>query len=276
MPQTLADWLQACSLPKSEARMLLQHAGGYTRARQITCAEDILPESVLASLNHLAERRLRGEPMAYLLGEREFYGRMFAVNPNVLIPRPETEHLVEAVLRHLPQNGKVWDMGTGSGIIAVTIALERPDVFVRASDISPAALDTAKANAAKLGAEVEFACGSWFDVDRPSEQHGYDVIVSNPPYIEAEDDHLRQGDLRFEPQNALTDFSDGLSAFRVLAEKAGVYLKAGGWLMVEHGYNQGDAVRYLFSDNGFAEVVTLPDLAGLERLTIGRLKEIKS
>lgn len=275
MPQTLADWLRVCSLPKSEARMLLQYAGGYTRARQITCAEDILPESVLESLSHLVRRRLCGEPMAYLLGEREFYGRMFAVNPNVLIPRPETEHLVEAVLRHLPQNGKVWDMGTGSGIIAVTVALERPDVFVRASDISLAALDTAKVNAAKLGAEVEFACGSWFDVDRPSEQHDYDVIVSNPPYIEAKDSHLWQGDLRFEPQNALTDFSDGLSAFRVLACEAGIYLKVGGWLMVEHGYNQGSAVRTLFEDNGFSEVETLADLAGLDRLTIGCLKAIK-
>ncbi|QEY25133.1 peptide chain release factor N(5)-glutamine methyltransferase [Neisseria zalophi] len=275
MPQTLADWLRSCSLSRSEARMLLQYAGGYTRARQITCAEDILSESVLVSLNHLVDRRLQGEPMAYLLGEREFYGRIFAVNPNVLIPRPETEHLVEAVLRYLPQNGSVWDVGTGSGIIAVTIALARPDVHVRASDISPAALDTAKVNAAKLGAEIEFTCGSWFDVDRPSEKHSYDVIVSNPPYIEAEDGHLRQGDLRFEPQNALTDFSDGLSAFRVLACEAGIYLKVGGWLMVEHGYNQGSAVRTLFEDNGFSEVETLPDLAGLDRLTIGRLKAIK-
>ncbi len=272
MPQTLNQWLQACPLPKNEARMLLQHAGGYTRAQLVTRGQETLPDAVAAAAAALAERRIGGEPMAYILGTREFYGRIFQVNGSVLIPRPETEHLVEAVLEHLPQGGKVWDLGTGSGIIAVTVALERPDAVVRASDISAQALQTAAANAHTLGADIEFACGSWFDAGRPSENRTYDIIVSNPPYIEAGDSHLQQGDLRFEPQNALTDFSDGLSCIRTLVQEAGRWLKTGGVLLVEHGYNQGAAVRALFEQNGFAQVATRQDLAGLDRLTLGRLK----
>ncbi|WP_373795908.1 peptide chain release factor N(5)-glutamine methyltransferase [Neisseria dentiae] len=272
MPQTLNQWLQACPLPKNEARMLLQHAGGYTRAQLVTRGQETLPDDVAAAAAVLADRRIGGEPMAYILGTREFYGRIFQVDGSVLIPRPETEHLVEAVLEHLPPNGRVWDLGTGSGIIAVTVALERPDAVVRASDISPQALQTAAANARALGANIEFACGSWFDAGRPSESRTYDIIVSNPPYIEAGDSHLQQGDLRFEPQNALTDFSDGLSCIRTLAQEAGGRLKAGGMLLVEHGYNQGAAVRALFEQNGFVQVETRQDLAGLDRLTLGRLK----
>ncbi len=272
MPQTLNQWLQACPLPKNEARMLLQHAGGYTRAQLVTRGQETLPDDVAAAAAVLADRRIGGEPMAYILGTREFYGRIFQVDGSVLIPRPETEHLVEAVLEHLPPNGRVWDLGTGSGIIAVTVALERPDAVVRASDISPQALQTAAANARALGANIEFACGSWFEAEGPSESRTYDIIVSNPPYIEAGDSHLQQGDLRFEPQNALTDFSDGLSCIRTLAQEAGGRLKAGGMLLVEHGYNQGAAVRALFEQNGFVQVETRQDLAGLDRLTLGRLK----
>lgn len=272
MQQTLNQWLQACPLPKNEARMLLQHAGGYTRAQLVTRGQETLPDDVASAASELAERRIGGEPVAYILGTREFYGRTFQVNGSVLIPRPETEHLVEAVLEHLPPNGRVWDLGTGSGIIAITVALERPDAAVRASDISPQALQTAAANARALGANIEFACGSWFDAGRPSENRACDIIVSNPPYIEAGDSHLQQGDLRFEPQNALTDFSDGLSCIRTLAQEAGGRLKAGGMLLVEHGYNQGAAVRALFEQNGFGQVETRQDLAGLDRLTLGRLK----
>ena len=162
---TLDEWLRQSALPKNEARMLLQYALGYTRAQLVTRGTDNLAESALQTLEALAQRRLKGEPMAYLLGEREFYGRRFAVNPHVLIPRPETEHLVEAVLKRLPPQGRMWDLGTGSGAIAVTVALERVDADVRASDISVGALDTARQNAAELGAKVEFAQGSWFDTD---------------------------------------------------------------------------------------------------------------
>ena len=242
---TFDEWLGLSKLPKNEARMLLQYASGYTRVQLLTRGGEEIPDEVRQRADRLAQRRLKGEPMAYLLGEREFYGRRFAVNPHVLIPRPETEHLV-------------------------TVALERVDADVRASDISVGALDTARQNAAELGAKVEFAQGSWFDTDRPSEGR-YDVIVSNPPYIEDGDEHLSQGDLRFEPQNALTDFSDGLSHIRHITQEAPKYLKANGWLLFEHGYDQGEAVRNIMLENGFAEVATEQDLAGLDRVTLGRL-----
>ncbi|PSJ81357.1 peptide chain release factor N(5)-glutamine methyltransferase [Neisseria iguanae] len=267
---TLEQWLRQSALPKNEARMLLQYISGYSRVQLITQGDAEMPSEMAAKLAVVAQRRLNGEPMAYILGEREFYGRMFAVNRNVLIPRPETEHLVEAAMARLPQGGRVWDLGTGSGAIAATIALERPDAQVRASDISSGALVIAKMNAQNLNASVEFASGPWFDVDRPSEPYNYDVIVSNPPYIEADDEHLLQGDLRFEPQRALTDFSDGLSGIRELAAGAPKYLKSGGWLLLEHGCNQGEAARRILTANGFAQVETLPDLAGLDRITLGQ------
>ncbi|SUA25211.1 HemK protein [Neisseria gonorrhoeae] len=194
----------------------------------LTRGGEEMPDEIRQRADRLAQRRLNGEPVAYILGVREFYGRRFTVNPNVLIPRPETEHLVEAVLARLPENGRVWDLGTGSGAVAVTVALERPDAFVRASDISTPALETARKNAADLGARVEFAHGSWFDTDMPSERQ-WDIIVSNPPYIENGDKHLSQGDLRFEPQIALTDFSDGLSCIRTLAQGAPDRLAEGGF-----------------------------------------------
>ncbi|ASK27692.1 peptide chain release factor N(5)-glutamine methyltransferase [Neisseria chenwenguii] len=267
---TLDEWLRACPLPRSEARMLLQFAGGFSRAELVTRGNEALPGVAAEALAALVARRQAGEPVAYILGERGFYGRMFAVNPSVLIPRPETEHLVEAAMARLPQGGRVWDLGTGSGAVAVTLALERPDAAVRASDISEEALETAQGNAAKLGAAVEFALGSWFAVDRPSEKNSYDVIVSNPPYIEKDDAHLQQGDLRFEPQNALTDFSDGLTCIRALASGAPEYLKTGGWILLEHGYNQGNEVQKILINQEFENVETLPDLAGLDRVTFGQ------
>ena len=176
---------------------------------------------------------------------------------------------MEAALQHLPPQGRVWDLGTGSGIVAVTLACERPDASVLASDISPAALAVARQNAADNGADVSFAYGSWFDIDRPSEKHSFDLLVSNPPYIEADDGHLQQGDLRFEPANALTDFSDGLSCIRELAAHGAEYLKPGGCLIMEHGWNQGAAVRQILEAAGWTEIETQTDLAGLERITQG-------
>lgn len=267
---TPRQFLLSTALPKSEARLLLQYVCQCSAAELICRDQDALDGLQTASLHDLAARRSAGEPMAYLLGSREFYGRLFRTSPAVLIPRPETEHLVEAVLEKLPPQGRVWDLGTGSGALAVTLACERSDAAVFASDVSEAALEVARENARLLGAAAAFGCGSWFDVGRPPEfQGGYDVIVSNPPYIEAGDPHLQQGDLRFEPQNALTDFADGLSCIRTLAAQAAAHLKPQGWLMVEHGYNQGTAVRQIFAANGWQNVETRRDLAGLERLTIG-------
>lgn len=268
---TPRQFLCSADLPKNEARLLLQHVCNCTAAQLICRDQERLSEIQTALLNDLAVRRSSGEPMAYLLGSREFYGRPFKTTSAALIPRPETEHLVEAVLEKLPPQGRVWDLGTGSGAVAVTLACERPDAAVFASDVSTAALALARENARLLGAEAAFGSGSWFDVERQAEwSDGYDVIVSNPPYIEAGDPHLQQGDLRFEPQNALTDFADGLSCIRTLAAEAATYLKPQGWLMVEHGYNQGDAVRRIFTENGWQNVETRRDLAGLERLTVGQ------
>lgn len=267
---TLEDYLRQTALPKNEARLLAQAATGYTRAQLLTCDREPLPPDTAAALAALEQRRLNGEPVAYILGEREFYGRPFAVSPATLIPRPETEHLVEAALTHLPPDGRAWDIGTGSGIIAVTLACERPDAHITATDISPAALAVAEQNAAAHRARVLFACGSWFDALPADPQVPFHLIVSNPPYIEKNDPHLQQGDLRFEPPSALTDFSDGLSCIRILAQGAPARLADGGWLMVEHGYDQGEAAREIFAAAGLRHIETLPDLAGHERVTIGQ------
>ena len=267
---TIDQLLRHSGLPRLEARMLLEAATGYNHAALLMRGAECLSENQAAQWQQMLVRRLAGEPMAYILGNREFYGRPFATTPATLIPRPETEHLVEAVLARLPNNGKVWDLGTGSGAIAVTLACERLDAAVFASDISADALAVAAANAAALGAKVAFACGSWYQAFSAEQTGLLDIIVSNPPYIEADDPHLIEGDLRFEPQNALTDFADGLSAIRMLVEGAGERLQVGGWLLMEHGWNQGAAVRQILRDNGFTEVATEQDLAGLDRLTLGR------
>lgn len=266
---SIDQWLQDSPLPKLEARMLLLYVGGFSRAHLVAHGDEQLPEMVVWQLNEMQQARLGGVPMAYLLGEREFYGRVFQVTPDVLIPRPETEMLVETVLAVLPQGGRVWDMGTGSGIIAVTTALERPDATVCASDISRAALDVARNNAGRLGATVAFAEGSWFDAV-PAATETVDVLVSNPPYIHGKDGHLQQGDLRFEPPLALTDFDDGLSAYRVLTSGAKALLKPQGWLMVEHGFEQAADIQALFHAAGWQQVRTIQDYAGLDRITLGQ------
>ena len=266
---TFQQWLDTCRLPRLEARLLVEAVCRITHVRLISRSGDELPQPQRAVLDMLAARRRRGEPMAYLLGSREFYGRSFRVSPAVLIPRPETELLVEAALARLPPGGRLWDLGCGSGIIGLTVALERPDAAVHASDISPDALAVAQANAAALGASIEWAQGSWFAA-LPAAEGLFDIIASNPPYIEAGDEHLQQGDLRFEPASALTDFADGLSHIRTLAAQAQGYLKPGGWLLLEHGWNQGEAVRGILAEHGWQQVETLRDLAGLDRVSIGR------
>lgn len=274
MNTTLQNWLNQSALPKNEARLLLQHVTGLTRAQLITHDKNLLLENQLVELNHLAQRRLLGEPLAYIVGEREFYGRTFAVSPAVLIPRPETEHLLETALQKLPENGTLWDLGTGSGILAISAKLERPDLKVFASDISAEALAVAQQNAHTLSADVAFAQGSWFQAAAHFSlpENGINVIVANPPYIERDDVHLQHGDLRFEPQSALTDFADGLSHIREITAQSVDFLQQNGWLMFEHGYNQGQAVRDILAQSGFANITTLPDLAGLDRVSLGQIQ----
>lgn len=270
---TYSQWLYQSPLPRNEARLLLQHITGLTHAQIITRADTGLPESQLSALESLHARRKSGEPMAYILGRRAFYGRDFIVSPAVLIPRPETEHLIDAALFRLPEHAKVLDLGTGSGIIAVTLKAERGDLTVFAGDICADALNIAAQNAALHQVQVSLAQGAWFDVMAVLglPENSLDMIVSNPPYIEAHDGHLMQGDLRFEPPHALTDFADGLSHIRHLIEQAPRYLTANGWLIMEHGFDQGAAVRAIFqAAKKWQAVQTLPDLAGLARITLAQ------
>lgn len=252
--------------------MLLQHALSVSHSYIIAHGQRLLTVKEEDILNQLAARRLAGEPLAYLLGWREFYGRVFKVSEAVLIPRPETEHLVEAALFRLPVNGCIWDLGTGSGAIAITIACERPDAEVWAADISADALSVAKDNADALKTTIHFGQGSWYQAEPKPMVHSVDVIISNPPYIAANDQHLKQGDLCFEPQHALTDNYNGLTALATIIAGAPAFLCDKGWLLLEHGYDQGQAVRVCLLNHGFRQIQTLRDLAGLERVTIGQWK----
>ncbi|SFN03460.1 release factor glutamine methyltransferase [Formivibrio citricus] len=269
MPQSLtyAALLRQSGLDRSDALALFCHATGHNRAWLIAHDRDeVLPEHA-AVFHSLAERRRAGEPVAYLTGEREFYGRPFAVSPAVLIPRPETELLVELALARAPQGAKVLDLGCGSGCIPVTLKLERPDLQVTAVDISAPSLVMAQGNATRLGAAVRFIESDWFGA---LAGESFELIVSNPPYIEQHDPHLQQGDLRFEPRHALTDEADGLAHLRRIVAQAPVHLTPGGWLLFEHGWDQGPGSRALLEAAGFAEVQTWTDLAGLDRVSGGR------
>ncbi len=266
--------LTGAGLPALEARMLVSHVTGLSRVQLITQDTYAIDNGIRTRLAELATRRLAGEPMAYLLGEREFFGRLFQVTPAVLIPRPDTELLVEQALDRIEDRDTpdVLDLGTGSGIIAVTIALARRDARVWATDASADALAVAAGNAQTLGAtNVHVALGDWYgalpESDAPP---AFDLIVSNPPYIASADAHLDQGDLRFEPAGALTDHGDGLRHLRTIVAGAPARLAADGWLLLEHGYDQGPAVRALLAEAGFADVFTAQDLAGHDRCSGGR------
>jgi release factor glutamine methyltransferase len=260
--------LQA-SLPLDalENRILLCHALGINRVGLITQSERALTEAEAAVLASLVARRVNGEPIAYIVGKREFFGLDFAVTDAVLIPRPDTELLVELALERLPPQGRALDMGTGSGAIAVSIAHTRRDAVVTALDVSEAALEVARANAAANGANVRLLHSDWYGA---LQGEVFDLIASNPPYIASDDIHLAKGDLRFEPLDALTDRADGLSALRTIAAGAAQHLVPGGWLLMEHGYDQAAQVRQLLLDNGYSEVQSWRDLAGIERASGGR------
>lgn len=262
--------LAGSALPRLESRALLEHACGRRREWLVAHGDEDAPPNVAAAFQELVRRRLAGEPLAYLVGWREFHGRRFAVGPGVLIPRADTEVAVRWVVAQAPPAGRVLDLGTGSGAIAISIALERPDLRVLATDASPAALTIAAGNARALGApNVEFRAGDWYAALTPDER--FELIVSNPPYIERDDPHLEVGDLRHEPRDALTDGSeDGLSALRTLVGGAGAHLAPGGWIGLEHGWTQGAAVRDLLHAAGFVEVRTLVDDENRDRLSIGR------
>lgn len=251
-----------------ETRVLLGHALGVNRAWLIAHEHDELPAALLEKYAALLARRLSGEPVAYLLGEKEFFGRSFLVTPAVLVPRPETELLVELALEKLPPAARALDLGTGSGCIAVTLALERPDCGILAVEQSAEALAVAKQNAVHLGAKLGFHQGSWYQA-LPPETERFDLVVSNPPYVAEGDPHLAA--LAHEPAQALSSGRDGLADIRLIAQGAPAWLKPGGWLMFEHGWDQGEACRGLMLAAGFAGVETRADLAGIGRVTLGHV-----
>jgi len=252
-----------------EAEWLLSHVLGKSRSWLYSHGDDALGGVEAARFEELVARRVAGEPVAYLTGRRGFWQFDLQVTPATLIPRPETELLVELALDRLPGDRpwRVADLGTGSGAIALALAYERPNAQVIATDASVAALDVARGNAAALKSRVEFRAGSWFD---PLAGERFDLIASNPPYIADDDMHLGQGDLRHEPRSALASGSDGLDAIRVIAAGAAAHLQPGGWLLVEHGWQQAEAVRALLRAAGLLEVRTASDLENRDRVTLGR------
>ncbi|MBS1190338.1 MAG: [protein release factor]-glutamine N5-methyltransferase [Rhodocyclaceae bacterium] len=267
-------WLAAQQrIDRLDARLLVQHVAGCSHADLIARPEKPLTLEQLSWLESLVTRRAEGEPLAYLLESAEFYGRSFTVSPAVLIPRPETEELVALALDRLAgiPAPRVLDLGTGSGIIAITLALEKPAARVTAVDISPAALEVARGNAERLGARVDFRPGSWFG---PVAGERFDLVVSNPPYVAQGDPHLEMNGLPFEPRGALTDGvaqGDGLAYIRAIVAGAPDHLAPGGWLLFEHGYDQGEKSRNLLQAKQFKCILTQPDLAGIDRISGGRL-----
>ena len=254
---------------RGEAELLLAHALGVDRAWMIAHRDDTVAPALAGQVRCCVSRRAAGEPVAYIIGRRGFHAIDLSLTPDVLIPRPETEQLVDLALQRIPQSAKVdiADLGTGSGAVALAIAQARPRARVLATDASAAALEVARGNAARLGiGNVEFAHGDWcaaLGVRR------FDVIVSNPPYIAENDAHLRQGDLRFEPRMALASGVDGLDEIRAIVRDAPEHLNHGGWLLLEHGRDQGAALRVLLQQSGFAEVFTARDLEDRERVSGG-------
>lgn len=258
---------------KLEADILLGTAIDQSRSYLYTWPERSLTPQQQSCYQALLERRCQGEPIAYITGHREFWGLDLMVSPAVLIPRPETERLVEIALQYIPEHelANIADLGTGSGALALALASERPRCQVAATDNSAAALQVATRNRQNLAlANVQFYHGRWFE---PLTPQRFDVVVANPPYVAAGDPHLQQGDLRFEPTEALSAGADGLDDIREIIRTAPVHLKAGGWLVLEHGYNQGDAVTELFKQNGFSHVLCYPDYAERERASVGQMRE---
>jgi len=253
-----------------EAEWLLSHVLDKSRSWLVSHGDDGLDAASAGRFEGLLARRIAGEPVAYLIGSRGFWQFDLHVTPATLIPRPETELLVELALDRMPVDRalRVADLGTGSGAIALALAYERPLVQVVATDDSTAALDVARGNAQALGqSRIAFRAGSWL---APIAGERFDLIVSNPPYIAAGDAHLLQGDLRHEPRSALASGADGLDAIRLITAGAGAHLSPGGWLLLEHGWEQGAAVRALLRHVGLLEIGTARDLAQHERVSFGR------
>lgn len=267
---SVAEMLRIANIDPIDARTLLRAALGVSDAHLIAHPGESLTDGQRERYLAWVERRRAGEPVAYLTGEREFYSLAFKVTPAVLIPRPETEILVEATLERVPAQGpcRVLELATGSGCVAVSIALHRPRARVTATDVSGDALAVARDNAARHGAPIEFVESDWFAALAGQRFH---LIVCNPPYVAERDPHLREGDLRFEPRAALVAGADGLSCIRLIVAQARAHLEPGGGLLFEHGYDQAARCRALLERAGYRDVTSRCDLAGIERVSGGNV-----
>ncbi|WP_429088451.1 peptide chain release factor N(5)-glutamine methyltransferase [Aeromonas veronii] len=259
--------------PRADADVLLCHLLGCRRSYLMTWPERELDAAQQATLQGWLARRLNGEPIAHLVGEREFWSLPLKVSPATLIPRPDTEVLVEQALTKISQGPcAVLDLGTGTGAIALALKSERPEIDVWAVDRMADAAALARENSAALGLPIEVRDGSWFEpLGEPDRDNTprFAVIVSNPPYIDGADPHLEQGDVRFEPRSALVADDAGLADIRHIVDHAPAYLLPDGWLLLEHGWDQGEAVRQLLRDGGYREVATVRDYGDNDRVTLG-------
>src|SRR5471030_333353 len=265
--------LAAGESPKRDAEILLGFVTGKARTFIMAFGETPLTATQSEQLETLLARRERGEPVAYLVGEREFWSLALSVSPATLIPRPDTECLVEQALLRLPATPvKVLDLGTGTGAIALAIASERPDCDITGIDLHPEAVKLAEHNAQKLTiSNARFLHGSWFT---PVPRQRFALIASNPPYIDAADPHLAEGDVRFEPASALVAENAGLADLVHIIQSATAYLEEGGWLLLEHGWQQAKDVQNRFAQEGYCEISTVKDYGGNDRVTLGqRAKE---
>ena len=260
------------TVSRLEARVLAAHAWQVSPSWLIAHDTDPLTSLQYTQFQVLLERRLRGEPIAYITGKREFFGRAFEVTPAVLIPRPETELLVEVMLVQIPTDLglDILELGTGSGCIAISLALARPHACVTAVDRDLAALAIARENARQLHASLTFLKSDWFSALATQK---FDFIVSNPPYVIEDDPHLHRGDVRFEPTGALRSGEDGMDDLQYIIEHAGAFLKVRGGVFLEHGYNQAEKVASLLNINAFKDIKTWQDLSGRDRVTAGFLSE---
>lgn len=255
-----------------DAELLLGFVLNKSRTYLYTWPETLLTEAQYTQYEQLLAQRLAGKPIAYLTGERAFFGLDFYVSEATLIPRPDTEILVETALEKMAiKNDQAWsfcDLGTGSGAIACALKHQQPHCQATAIDFSQAALEVAQQNAQRHQLDISFKQGNWF---QPVADQSFDLIVSNPPYIESKDPHLNQGDVRFEPETALVSGSDGLEDIRQLIAQAPKHLKADGWLILEHGYQQAKPVQALFQQAGFSHIETRQDYGNRPRITLGQM-----